>query len=205
MRTQTKEKQTQLTPDLALDILKEGNERFVKNLQVNRNLLEQVKEISEGQYPFAVILSCIDSKAPSEFKFDPGIGDIFSIRVAGNFINEDILGSMEFACKVAGSMLIVILGYSSCGAIKGACDHVKLGNLTGLLDKIQPAVNAVNGTVDRTSANKEFVQQVASKNVEFSKEKLTSKSSVLREMIESGEVGLVGGMYSVETGCVEFS
>lgn len=205
MRTHTKETQEQLTPGLALDILKEGNDRFVKNLKANRNLLEQVNDTSEGQFPFAVILSCIDSRVPAELIFDQGLGDIFSIRIAGNFINEDILGSMEFACKVAGSKLIIILGHSSCGAIKGACDQVELGNLTKLLDKIQPAVNAVNGTSDRSSANKDFVQKVADKNVEMALGVLNDQSPVLREMIEAGEVGLVGGMYSVETGHVEFN
>jgi len=205
MRTHTKETQKKLTPELALEILKEGNDRFVKNLKANRNLLEQVNETSEGQFPFAVILSCIDSRVPAELIFDQGLGDIFSIRIAGNFINEDILGSMEFACKVAGSKLIVILGHSSCGAIKGACDQVELGNLTKLLDKIQPAVSAVNGTSDRSSANKDFVQKVADKNVEMALGVLSDQSPVLREMITAGEVGLVGGMYSVETGHVEFN
>jgi len=204
MRTHTKETQSQLTPDLALEILKEGNDRFVRNLKANRNLLEQVNETSEGQFPFSVILSCIDSRVPAELIFDQGLGDIFSIRIAGNFINEDILGSMEFACKVAGSKLIVILGHSSCGAVKGACDSVELGNLTQLLDKIQPAVHAVNETIDRTSKNKEFVQNVADKNVELAMVALADKSPVLREMISNGEVGLVGAMYSVETGEVNF-
>jgi len=204
MRTHTKETQAQLTPELALDILKEGNDRFVKNLKANRNFLEQVNETSEGQFPFAVLLSCIDSRVPAELIFDQGLGDIFSIRIAGNFINEDILGSMEFACKVAGSKLIVVLGHSSCGAIKGACDSVELGNLTKLLDKIQPAVNSVDESGDRSSGNSEFVQKVADRNVEIAMKQLTEQSPVLKEMIDVGEIGLVGGMYSVETGQVTF-
>lgn len=136
--------------------------------------------------------------------FDQGIGDIFSIRIAGNFINEDILGSMEFACKVAGSKLVVVMGHSSCGAIKGACDHVELGNLSGLLNKIQPAVEAIEETGDRSSANKEFVQKVADKNVEIAIQQLKEKSPVLNEMLDNDEINIVGCMYNVETGAVEF-
>jgi len=205
MRTHTKETQSSLTPQLALDILKEGNDRFVKNLKANRNLLQQVNETSEGQFPFAVILSCIDSRVPAELIFDQGLGDIFSIRIAGNFINEDILGSMEFACKVAGSKLIVVLGHSECGAVKGACDNVELGNLTGLLNKIQPAIDAVDEDGERTSKNKEFVQNVADKNVEIALQQIEEKSPLLKEMIENGEIGLAGAMYSVGTGKVTFN
>ena len=133
---QTKESQSAITPEKALEMLKEGNLRFAKGLMLNKNLLQQVSGTSKSQFPFAVILSCIDSRVPAEIIFDQGIGDIFSVRIAGNFINKDILGSIEFACKVAGSKLIVVLGHSSCGAIKGACDHVEMGNLTGLLQKI---------------------------------------------------------------------
>ena len=205
MMTQTKETQTAITPKKAIRMLKEGNRRFVENRQANRNLNEQVTETSGGQYPYAVVLSCIDSRVPAEMVFDQGIGDIFSIRIAGNFINDDILGSMEFACKAAGSKLIVILGHSSCGAVKGACDHVELGNLTGLLDKIQPSIDAVEETGERTSANGEFVQKVADKNVEIAISDLKEKSPVLREMLENGEIGLIGAMYSVETGEVTMS
>lgn len=204
MKTQTKETQDKLTPEAALEILMEGNGRFVKNLKANRNLLEQVNETRKGQYPFAVILSCIDSRVPAELIFDQGLGDIFSIRIAGNFINEDILGSMEFACKIAGSKLIVILGHSSCGAVKGACDFVELGNLTGMLGKIKPAVEAVDEQGKRSSANSTFVQNVADKNVEMAIENLKAHSPVLKKMIEADEVGLVGGMYSVDTGEVVF-
>src|SRR6187402_3978726 len=142
MRTHSKETQSSLTPDLALQILKDGNKRFLNNLKANRNLLQQVNETSEGQFPFATILSCIDSRTSAELIFDQGLGDIFSIRIAGNIVNTDILGSMEFACKVAGSKLIVVLGHTKCGAVKGACDHVEMGNLTELLSKIQPSVYA---------------------------------------------------------------
>ena len=203
MRTHTKETQEQLTPQLALEILQEGNERFMNNLKANRNLLQQVNETSEGQFPFAVILSCIDSRAPVELIFDQGLGDVFSVRIAGNVINDDILGSMEFACKVAGSKLVVVLGHSSCGAVKGACASVELGNLTGLLHKINPAIEAVKQS-EPTLADTEFVQKVAEKNVQLSMENLIGKSPVLKELIDSGTIGLVGGMYSVETGEVEF-
>src|SRR5688500_9765579 len=136
MRTLTKDVQASLSPAQAIELLKEGNKRFVSNLKVNRNLLQQVNETAAGQYPFAFILSCIDSRTSAELIFDQGLGDIFSCRIAGNVLNEDILGSMEFACKLAGSKVIVVLGHTKCGAIKGACDDVKMGNLTALLDKI---------------------------------------------------------------------
>ncbi|MFY0627610.1 MAG: carbonic anhydrase [Reichenbachiella sp.] len=204
MNTQTKESQNALTPELALKMLKEGNSRFVNNNKAQRNLNDQVSATTGGQFPFAVVLSCIDSRVPAEIVFDQGIGDIFSVRIAGNFINDDILGSMEFACKLAGSKLIVVLGHSSCGAVKGACDHAELGNLTQMLEKIAPAVNSVEETGDRSSKNPDFVQKVSDKNVELALSNLKEKSSVLNEMIESKEVGLVGAMYSVETGKVTF-
>ncbi len=204
MRTHTKETQEALTPELALEILKEGNDRFVKNLKTNRNLLQQVNETSESQHPFAVILSCIDSRVPAELIFDQGLGDIFSIRIAGNFINEDILGSMEFACKIAGAKLVVILGHSNCGAIKGACDNAQLGNLTKLLSHIRPAVADIAESGDRTSNNMDFVQKVAENNVEIAINQVKERSPVLAGMITSREIGLVGGMYSVKTGKVTF-
>jgi carbonic anhydrase len=204
MKTLTKELRDLITPVDAIELLKKGNERFVNNLKMNRNLLQQMNETSDGQHPFAVILSCIDSRVPAELIFDQGLGDIFSIRIAGNFINEDILGSMEFACKIAGSRLVVVLGHSSCGAIKGACDSVELGNLTSLLRKINPAIQAVQESGDRSSANNAYVQNVADKNVELAMQNLMKDSPVLAEMINSGAVGLVGGMYSVETGEVKF-
>ena len=149
MKTQTKEMQNNLTPEQAIEILKKGNDRFINNLKANRNLLEQVNETSDGQHPFAFILSCIDSRTSAELIFDQGLGDIFSCRIAGNILNEDILGSMEFACKVAGAKVIVVLGHTKCGAIKGACDNVKLGNLTALLDKIKPAIDAERTTLEQ--------------------------------------------------------
>ncbi|MEJ8801554.1 carbonic anhydrase family protein [Pontibacter sp. H249] len=204
MRTQTKETQSQLTPQKAIEILVEGNKRFVNNLKANRNLLQQVNETSEGQHPFAIILSCIDSRTSAELIFDQGLGDIFSARIAGNIVNEDILGSMEFACKVAGSKLIVVLGHTKCGAIKGACDHVEMGNLTGLVKKIEPSVNAVETDGAKNSSNAEFVEKVAETNVHRMLDEIQEKSSILREMIKQNEIGIIGGMYDVEAGAVEF-
>ena len=204
MKTQTEKSQAELTPEKAIAILKEGNRRFVQNLKVNRNLLQQVNETSTGQYPFAVVLSCIDSRVPAEMIFDQGLGDIFSVRIAGNFVNEDILGSMEFACKIAGSKLIVVLGHTSCGAVKGACDQVKMGNLSGMLEKIKPAVDAVQIGGERNAQNAEFVQKVAEKNVELTLQQISEKSEVLREMLQENAIGVVGAMYDVNTGTVEF-
>lgn len=205
MKTLTKELQTSLTPQMAINLLKEGNKRFVSNLKVNRNLLQQVNETSNGQFPFAVVLSCIDSRTSAELIFDQGLGDIFSVRIAGNIVNEDILGSMEFACKIAGSKAIVVLGHTRCGAVKGACDHVEMGNLTTLLSKLQTAVHAEKTiTVDRTSANTEFVEKVAVKNVLMTMHQIHEKSTILNDMIASGEIAMIGGMYDVESGVVEF-
>jgi carbonic anhydrase len=203
--TQTAKSQANMTPDEAIQMLKEGNERFVNNQMVNRNLLEQVEKTSTGQYPFAAVISCIDSRVPTEIIFDQGIGDIFNGRVAGNFVDEDMLGSLEFACKVAGSKAIVILGHSHCGAVKGACDNVELGNLTGMLQRIQPAVDAVTDVKEfRTSQNPEFVQKVADAHVELTVEDISENSSVLKEMIDNGEIKVVGAMYDIETGKVTF-
>lgn len=204
MKAHTKETQSNMTPDKALQALKEGNERFINNRQAERDLLQQVKDTAAGQYPFAVILSCIDSRTSSELIFDQGFGDIFNARIAGNIVNEDILGSMEFACKVAGSKLIVVLGHTSCGAIKGACDHVELGNLTGLVKKIEPSVKAVNYDGDRSSKNTEFVELVAEDNVKRMVSEIKDRSSILSEMIDKGEIGIAGAMYDVKTGAVEF-
>ena len=205
MRTHTKETQATTTPEDALRYLREGNYRFLNSLKANRNLLQQVNETRDGQFPFATILSCIDSRTSAELIFDQGLGDIFSIRIAGNIVNDDILGSMEFACKVAGSKLIVVLGHSKCGAIKGACDNVQLGNLSTLLNKIQPAVYFERETKEnRTSSNADFVGNVARNQVKRSVEHIVEQSIVLRELIESGKVGLVGAYYNVETGSVEF-
>ncbi len=204
MRTLTKELQDQLTPAKALELLTEGNRRFVNNLKVNRNLLQQVNETSQGQHPFAIVLSCIDSRTSAELIFDQGLGDIFSVRIAGNIVNEDILGSMEFACKVAGAKLIVVLGHSNCGAIKGACDSVELGFLTGLVNKIKPSVEEIQYDGSKKSTNAEFVQLVAERNVHNMIDEIQTRSSIISEMIENGEIGIAGGMYDVETGEVEF-
>ena len=205
MRTHTKETQASLTPEKALNFLKEGNLRFQQNLKANRNLLQQVNETGDGQFPFAAILSCIDSRVSAELVFDQGLGDIFSIRIAGNFVNEDILGSMEFACKLAGSKLIVVLGHSKCGAIKGACDNAKLGNLTAMLGKIMPAVEAVKEpSENRNSGNSEFVEKVSHTNVDMTIQNIKKQSPVLKEMLDRGEIAIVGAMYDVETGEVTF-
>jgi carbonic anhydrase len=205
MKTFNKELQEQITPLEALNILKEGNERFVKNLKVNRNLLQQVNETTHGQWPFAVVLSCIDSRTSAELIFDQGLGDIFSIRIAGNIVNNDILGSMEFGCKVAGAKIIVVLGHSKCGAIKGACDNVRLGNLTNLLSKIEPSIEAEKYTTqNRTSSNDEFVENVAEINVHTNLQLIPEQSEIIKKMIEEGEIAIVGAMYDVSTGKVEF-
>lgn len=205
MTTFNKELQQQITPQRALEILQEGNKRFTQNLKADRDLLKQVNDTRNGQWPFAVILSCIDSRTSAELIFDQGLGDVFSVRIAGNVVNEDILGSMEFACKVAGSKFILVLGHTKCGAIKGACDHVDLGNLTTLLSKIEPAVKAETTTSDnRSSANSEFVENVAEINVKKGVEEIMTKSPILKEMIDKGEIGIAGAMYDVTTGSVSF-
>ncbi len=205
MKTLNKELQNQITPRMAVEILQKGNERFVNNYKANRNLLEQVNQTSDGQYPFATILSCIDSRISSELIFDQGLGDIFSIRIAGNIINTDILGSMEFACKLAGSKLIVVLGHNKCGAVKGACDHVEMGNLTELLSKLQPAVYQEKTTnKERNSKNGQFVENVAAINVRRSVKSAIERSFIIETMVENGDIGIVGAMYNVETGIVEF-
>ena len=205
MRTHNKESQSTITPQIALDILKDGNKRFVSNLKLNRNLLQQVNETQDGQWPFAVVLSCIDSRTSAELIFDQGLGDVFSVRIAGNIVNEDILGSMEFACKVAGSKLIVVLGHTKCGAVKGACDYVEMGNLTALLSKIRPAVDdEIVTKAERNSKNGEFVENVATINVRRTVNAVMERSHILHEMIENGEIGICGAMYNVESGVVDF-
>jgi carbonic anhydrase len=207
MKAHTRESQATMTPEKSLQYLKEGNLRFQNNLKANRNLLEQVNDTSEGQFPFATILSCIDSRVSAELVFDQGLGDIFSIRIAGNFINTDILGSMEFASKVAGTKLIVVLGHTSCGAIKGACDNVEMGNLTSMLSKIKPAVQAVTLPAEpkfRTSANSDFVDEVAAVNVKIAMKNILNQSEILAEMVKNGEIKIVGGMYDIQTGAVDF-
>jgi carbonic anhydrase len=205
MKTLTKEMQEAITPKMALELLVDGNKRFVNNLKVNRNLLQQANETSDGQHPFAVILSCIDSRTSAELIFDQGLGDVFSVRIAGNILNEDILGSMEFGCKVAGAKIIVVLGHTKCGAVKGACDHVEMGNLTSLLTKIRPAVDDETMTTEnRTSSNPVFVENVSAINVKRTVKAIMERSPILKEMIESGQLGIVGGTHDISTGMVNF-
>ena len=185
MLTQTQETQASMTPAEALSRLKEGNARFVANRQQKRDLMEQVRITGEGQYPCAVVLGCVDSRVSPEIVFDQGIGDIFSARIAGNFVNSDILGSMGFTCKVAGARAIVVLGHTKCGAIMGACDNVQLGNLTSMLSNLMPAVQAVPAPAGGPSSqNPAFVQQVADKNVALTVEAIKKQSPVLNEMLE---------------------
>jgi len=204
MRTLTKELQDKITPSLALKLLQQGNNRFVNNLKVNRNLLQQMNDTMDGQHPFAVILSCIDSRTSAELIFDQGLGDVFSIRIAGNILNEDILGSMEFACKVAGAKIIVVLGHTKCGAIQGACNHVKMGNLTGLLDKIKPAIEDTPQTAENEIGTYSYVDEVAGSNVNYVMDEIPKRSDILDEMLNAGQIAIVGGMYDIETGLVNF-
>lgn len=207
MKAHTKITQAAITPNKAIELLKEGNQRFVASNMANRNLLDQVNDTASGQYPFATVLSCIDSRVSAELIFDQGVGDIFSARVAGNIVNEDLLGSIEFACKLAGTKVLVILGHTACGAVKGACDGAKLGNLTILLDKIMPAVNAVSQPSDagqRNSKNIDFVNDVAVKNVQMTIENTRNMSPVLKEMEDNGEIKIVGAMYDINNGKVTF-
>ena len=207
MRTLTKELQEKMTPVDALEVLKAGNQRFISNLKANRNLLQQANETREGQWPFATILSCIDSRTSAELIFDQGLGDIMSIRIAGNIVNTDILGSMEFACKVIGTKLLVVMGHSNCGAVKGACDHIEMGNLTELLAKLQPAVyeeRTFTNPEERSSSNARFVENVTSINVARSVKSIISRSYILEQMVEKGEIGIIGAMHDLESGSVTF-
>ncbi len=203
MRTHTRETQATITPEKSLQFLKEGNARFVANLRAHRDLLEQINDTRDGQFPFATILSCIDSRTSAELVFDQGLGDIFSVRIAGNVVNDDILGSMEFACKIAGARSVVVLGHTKCGAIKGACDGVQMGNLSTLLNKIQPSIYAER-TIheDRTSANGAFVERVAELQVRRSVRAIVEQSVTLRAMIDAGELAVIGALYDVESGLV---
>ena len=203
MKTHTKLTQENLTPKDAHAILVEGNNRFIQNLKAQRNLQDQVFETSKGQYPFAVILSCIDSRVPAELVFDQGIGDIFSVRVAGNIVNEDVLGSMEYACKVAGSKIVVVMGHTKCGAVTAACNHVELGNITNLLKKIHPAVLKIE-TKNGEKLSDESVEEVSVLNVEFSINQIRKESSILAEMEQNNEIEIVGALYDVNTGKVAF-
>ena len=207
MKVQTKKTQQEMTPETSLQALKDGNKRFINASQVVRDLNAQVDATSSGQYPFATVLHCIDSRVSAEHIFDQGIGDLFSIRIAGNFVNEDILGSMEFACKLAGTKVLVVLGHTACGAIKGACDHARMGNLTALINKIEPAVDAVTIPVDesiRNSSNINFVNSVAAKNVEMTLIDIRKKSEILKEMEANGDLIIIGGMYDISNGKVTF-
>ena len=207
MITQNQETQAQITPEGARAMLAEGNQRFLQRKAEDRDLLKQVELTAGGQAPFAVVLSCIDSRVPAEMVFDQGIGDIFSARIAGNFVNDDLLGSMEFATKLAGSKLVLVLGHSACGAVKGACDGAELGHLTGMLGKIQPAVDAVTEPADaasRTSANGDFVQAVVEKNVELTVQAIRDQSEVMRDLEAAGEIAICGAVYDVASGKVTF-
>jgi len=204
MRTHTKSVQAHLTPARALEILSQGNRRFVNNLRVNRNLLQQVNETSGSQFPIAIVLSCIDSRTSAELVFDQGLGDIFSVRVAGNVLNEDILGSMEFACAVAGSKLIVVLGHSNCGAVKGACSHLEMGHLTGLLHKIEPSVVKVHRRAEPGLGPDALAEQVAIENTRHQFEQILARSVILKDLFDAGRIGIAAGMYSVASGEVEF-
>ncbi len=201
----TQEAQAAITPAKALEMLKQGNQRFIEGKSVERDYLAQVKQTSKGQFPFAAVVSCLDSRIPPAIVFDRGIGDLFVARVAGNFVNDDILGSLEFATMLAGAKIIVVMGHTECGAVKGACDAAQLGLLTATLANINPAVEAVQGDyTPRSSENAKFVQAVAEMNVQHTMQTLRDRSVVLREMIDKGQIGLVGAMYDVSTGKVTF-
>ncbi|UUC43999.1 carbonic anhydrase family protein [Flavobacterium cerinum] len=205
MKAHTAETQATVTPAKALEFLKEGNARFVNNLKMNRNLLEQVNDTKDGQFPFAIVLSCIDSRTSAELIFDQGLGDIFSARIAGNILNDDILGSMEFACKLAGTKLIVVLGHSKCGAIKGACQGAELGHLTNLLSKVKVSVDEVKAEMPGVeNTDPALVSAVAQHNVIHTMDEILDRSEVLRELFESGQIGIAGGYYDIETGEVQF-
>lgn len=207
MKAHTSETQASITPAKALEFLKEGNLRFINNLRVSRNLLQQANDTRDGQWPFATVVSCIDSRTSAELIFDQGLGDIFSVRIAGNVVNTDVIGSLEFACKLAGSRLVVVLGHTGCGAIKGACDHVEIGNLTELLSKIQPAVYEESETRDvraRNSKNHAFVENVADLNVRRSVRTIVNRSVILEQMIERGELAIIGAKHDLPSGRVDF-
>ena len=203
MQTQTKESQSSLSPSSAYQMLVDGNKRFVQNVKAQRNLIDQVSATSSGQYPFAVVLSCIDSRVPAELVFDQGIGDIFSARVAGNIVNEDVLGSLEYSCKVAGSKILVVLGHTKCGAVTAACKNVELGNITPLLAKIKPAVNQIRNEGE-TEMSSERIEEVVTLNTKLAIERIRAESPILAEMETNGEIKIVGGVYSVSSGEVEF-
>lgn len=196
MKALTKSKQEQISPDTALQMLKEGNSRFVQNKMISRDLQGQVKDTSTGQFPFAAILSCIDSRVPAEIVFDQGIGDIFSARVAGNIVNEDVLGSIEYACKVAGSKIVVVMGHTKCGAVTAACKNVELGNITSLLAKIKPAID------EGIEMNDAVVEEVVLKNIHLSLDTIRKQSPILQEMESKGLIKMTGALYDVSSGIV---
>ena len=202
MKTLTKKIQDSITPKDAYKLLADGNSRFVNNLQVGRDLQGQVSETSKGQFPFAVVLSCIDSRVPAEIVFDQGIGDLFSVRVAGNVINEDVLGSREYACKVAGSKILVVMGHTKCGAVNAACNNVELGNITSLLSKIMPAVDMVKKSASDIS--EKAIEEVGVQNVRLSISRIRTESPILAEMEENQEIQIVGAIYDVVNGKVKF-
>lgn len=211
MITLTKEMRDALTPETSIELLKKGNRRFVNNLNLNRNLLNQVNETSEGQNPFAFILSCIDSRTSAELIFDQGLGDIFSCRIAGNILNEDILGSIEFACKIGGAKLVMVLGHTECSAIKGACSNVKMGNLTNLLKKIEPSVKFVRSNSEDQNHYHEdhqkyydFTDEVSSQNVKNTMKQIPERSPIIKDLIDNKKIALIGGMYDISSGVVEF-
>lgn len=198
------EQQRALSPDFVIQRLKEGNENFVNNDLTKRNHSKQVRDAVSGQYPKAIVLSCVDSRVPVEDVFDKGIGDLFVARVAGNFVNEDILGSMEFACKVSGSKAVIVMGHENCGAVKAAVDDVKLGNITPMLQKIKPAVDMVKYEGVRNSKNQEFVHMVSESNVKNTIQQIRTNSPILREMEDKGEIKIVGALYDMDNGKVSW-
>ena len=200
METLTREIQATIKPYDAVVRLKEGNTRFLQNRETERDLLSQVQQTGSGQFPFAALLSCIDSRVPAELVFDQGIGDIFNVRVAGHIVNEDVLGSLEYSCKVAGSKLVLVLGHTRCGAVTSACKHVELGNITPLLEKIQPAVRSIV----KGDLSPELIEEVSIKNVENSIDQIRERSPILKEMEDKGEIAIVGAIYDVASGSVEF-
>ena len=202
MVTLTKIMRDKLTPQQALEMLQAGNNRFVTNLKLNRNLLQQVNETSDEQYPFAFILSCIDSRTSAELIFDQGLGDIFSCRIAGNILNDDIIGSMEFACKISGAKIVVVLGHTECGAIKGACNHLKMGHLTGLLDKISVIID--KNRQEKNEDQSQYYDSVSKANVKNVLKQIREKSPIINELIAEEKIILVGAMYDISSGVVEF-
>jgi len=202
--TPTKETQSAITPEEVLQLMIDGHNRYLEGKMLNRNLLEQVKATASAQYPYAVVLNCLDSRVIPESVFDQGIGDIFDARIAGNFVNDDILGSMEFACKITGAKLILVVGHTNCGAIKGAIDDAELGNLTQLLDKIKPAVSRTKYDGDKSSKNLEYVDLVSKENVLMAIENIKLRSPVLKEMLDKNEIMIAGCMYNISDGTIEF-